>query len=281
MTRLPPRRRIVVHVGRPGASQRATEGEVWRWNLVDPPYRRLMNTAIGCVGLVGQSNSVVVAGESGILLCNFDLASDPTHLVHRPDHGSTTRPNDGRVDRYGNLVLGMYNQYHRAGATEGENNAGLYRLSSRTLEWEEILLDYRFRVSNCICFSGDGRTMYFGDTPTRRVYAFDYDRYGPLSNRRLIWTMPSYIPGAPDGAQVDDKGRLWIAVTGGGMVVQLDPDTGVVETIVHVNANPTSVTFGGRNLDELFVTTRAPNGGGLWRVKMPSGVRGLPEPEFN
>ncbi len=248
---------------------------------MDPPCRRLMNTAVGCVGLVGQSNAVVVAGESGIMLCDFDLAAEPTHLVHRPDYGSTTRPNDGRVDRYGNLVLGMYNQYHRAGATEGANNAGLYRLSSATLEWEEILLDYRFRVSNCICFSGDGRTMYFSDTPTRRVYAFDYDRYGPLTNRRLVWTMPSDMPGAPDGAQVDNRGRLWIAVTGGGMVVQLDPDTGVVETIVRVNANPTSVTFGGRDLDELFVTTRAPNGGGLWRVKMPNGVRGLPEPEFN
>ena len=258
---------------------RATEGEVWRWNLRNPPYRRLMNTAVGCIGLVGQSNSLVIAGESGILLCNLDLASEPTHLVHRPDHLTTTRPNDGRVDRDGNLVVGMYNQYHRAGATEGSNNAGLFRLSASSLEWEEIL-DYRFRVSNCICFSGDGRTMYFGDTPSRRVYAFDYDPRGPVSNRRLVWAMPSDMSGAPDGAQVDDGGKLWIAVTGGGMVVQLDPETGVVMTIVRVGANPTSVTFGGPGRDELFVTTRAPNGGGLWRVKMPYGVRGLPEPEF-
>jgi len=211
-----------------------------------------MNTAVGCIGLVGQSNSLVIAGESGILLCNLDLASEPTHLVHRPDHLTTTRPNDGRVDRDGNLVVGMYNQYHRAGATEGSNNAGLFRLSASSLEWEEIL-DYRFRVSNCICFSGDGRTMYFGDTPSRRVYAFDYDPRGPVSNRRLVWAMPSDMSGAPDGAQVDDGGKLWI---------------------------PTSVTFGGPGRDELFVTTRAPNGGGLWRVKMPYGVRGLPEPEF-
>ena len=194
---------------------RATEGEVWRWNLRDPPYRRLMNTAVGCIGLVGQSNSLVIAGESGILLCNLDLASEPTHLLHRPDHLTTTRPNDGRVDRDGNLVVGMYNQYHRAGATEGSNNAGLFRLSASSLEWEEIL-DYRFRVSNCICFSPDGRTMYFGDTPTRRVYAFDYDPRGPVSNRRLVWAMPSDMSGAPDGAQVDDSGKLWIAVTGGG-----------------------------------------------------------------
>ena len=51
--------------------------------------------------------------------------------------------------------------------------------------------------------------------------------------------------------------------------MQLDPQTGQVEMVVHVNANPTSLTFGGPDLDEPSITTRAPNGGGLWRVKMP------------
>lgn len=272
----------------------ATEGEVWRWNLIDPPYRRLMNTAVGCIGLRSRiDHALVIAAESAILTTTMassaangilsDFASGPRFLAHRPDHMSTTRPNDGRVDRYGNFVVGMYNQYHRAGATEGANNAGLYRLNARTLQWEMILDEsYKFRVSNCICFSGDGTKMYFGDTPTRKVYVFDYSPDGPLRNRRLVWTMPPSMSGAPDGAQVDAGGKLWIAITGGRKVVQLDPGSGVVECIVHVgDANPTSLTFGGRDLDELFITTRAsPNGGGIWRVKMPYGVRGLPEPEF-
>jgi len=268
----------------------ATEGEVWRWNLKDPPFRRLMGTAVGCIGLLGDS-ALVVAGESAMLTTSMvslgndptqpiaDFASGPQPLVDRPDHMTSTRPNDGRIDRYGNFVLGMYNQYHRAGATEGSNNAGLYRLNARTLMWDNIL-PYKFRVSNCICFSGDGNTMYFGDTPTRRVYAFDYSPDGPLTNRRLVWTMPADMAGAPDGAQVDAQGKLWIAITGGGRVVQLDPGSGEVEMVVHVDANPTSVTFGAAGLDEMFITTRAPHGGGLWRVKMPYGVRGLPEPEF-
>ena len=241
-----------------------------------------------CIGLLKSDTpcSLVIAGESAMLTSSMvgdpriaDFALGPNFLVDRPDHMTATRPNDGRIDRFGNFVLGMYNQYHRAGATEGDNNAALCRLNSQTLQWEEIL-HYKFRVSNCICFSGDGKTMYFGDTPTRCVYAFDYSPDGPLTNRRLVWTMPADVPGAPDGAQVDAQGKLWIAVTGGAKVVQLDPATGQVETVVHVDSNPTSLTFGGPDLDELFITTRAPNGGGLWRVKMPYGVRGLPEPEF-
>ena len=105
----------------------ATEGEVWRWNLRDQPHRRLMNTAVGCVGLLKSSTpgSIIIAAESGILTTSMispegdpirampDFASGPSVLCDRPDHMSTTRPNDGRVDRFGNFVVGMYNQYHR------------------------------------------------------------------------------------------------------------------------------------------------------------------------
>lgn len=92
--------------------------------------------------------------------------------------------------------------------------------------------------------------------------------------------MPADLPGGPDGAQVDTEGKLWVAVTGAGRVVQLDPITGQILMVVHVDANPTSLTFGGPDLDEMFITTRAPDGGGLYRVKMPYGIRGVPEPEF-
>jgi triosephosphate isomerase len=265
----------------------APEEEVWTWNLVDPPYRRLMGTMLGCVALkAGVPGSIVLGGERAILELTMsstttDFATGPSILCDRPDLASMTRPNDGRVDRQGRLVFGMYNNYHRSGASEGSNNAGLYRLDEH-LEYEK-LLEYDFRVSNCICFPADGETMFFCDTPTRKVYAFDYPREkgGVLSNRRLIWTVPSNLDGGPDGAQVDADGGLWIALSGASRVVRVDPSTGRVDFVVHLPVkSPTSCTFGGPNLDELFITTRGPDGGGLYRVKMPYGIRGLPEPEF-
>jgi len=246
----------------------APEEEVWTWNLKDAPYRRLMGTMLGCVALKeGDRGSIVLGGERAIL----DLVMTPTTsdfaigantLCDRPDKASTTRPNDGRVDRQGRLVFGMYNNYHRAGASEGGNNAGLFRLNEN-LEYEQVL-DYGFRVSNCICFPEDGDTMYFCDTPTRKVYAFDYPKEAgaSLTNRRLVWTVPSNLPGGPDGAQVDAEGYLWIALSGAGRVVRVNPSSGVVDMVVHLPV------------------TRGPDGGGLYRVKMPFGIKGLPEPEF-
>jgi sugar lactone lactonase YvrE len=51
--------------------------------------------------------------------------------------------------------------------------------------------------------------------------------------------------------------------------------------IVHLPVScPTSLTLGGPMLDELFITSRGPDGGALYRVKLPFGIQGLPEPEF-
>ena len=175
-----------------------------------------------------------------------------------------------------------YNNFHRSGASEGADNAGLYRFDA-SFEYEE-LLDYRFRVSNCCCFPADGHTMYFCDTPTRKVYAFDYPETGKPENRRLVWTQPPTWPGGPDGAQCDAEGFIWTALNGAGRVVRINPATGELNLVVHTPGcpTPTSCTFGGPDLDELFITTAArPEGGQLYRLKVPFGIKGLPEPEWN
>ena len=266
----------------------APEEEVWAWNLKDAPYRRLVGTQLGCVAIKGgrEVGSLVLAGERAFLditmsASSSDFASGPSVLCERPEQRETTRPNDGRVDRQGRLVFGMYNNYHRVGASAGENNAGLYRINE-ALEIES-LFDYKYRVSNCICFPVEGDTIYFCDTPTRKLYAFDYPKEagGTLTNRRLIWTMPSNMNGGPDGAQIDAQGCIWMAISGASRVVRVDPKTGAIDMVVHLPVTcPTSCTFGGPNLDELFITTRGPDGGGMYRVKIPFGIKGLPEPEF-
>ena len=79
----------------------------------------------------------------------------------------------------------------------------------------------------------------------------------------------------------DADGFLWAAISGGNCVVRINPGTGATDFVVRLPVKcPTSLTFGGKDLDELFITTRGPDGGGLYRAKMPFGIKGLPEPEF-
>jgi len=247
--------------------------ELWEWDLVHDAVRTDLPEVVGCVAL-RSGGTLLLPMESGIYA--YDPSTRATAKVCDFEPGLNTRPNDGRCDREGNLVIGSYNNAHRQ---DGADIGGLYRLEASTGQLREIL-DYRFRCSNCICFTPDGRTVFFCDTPTRRIFAFDYSPSGGLSNRRVLYEMPAGLEGGPDGAQCDADGYLWAALSGAGQVVRIAPD-GTVDTVVELPVrSPTSCTIGGPGLDTLFVTTRGPDGGGLYACKLPRGVRGQVEPEF-
>jgi len=64
-------------------------------------------------------------------------------------------------------------------------------------------------------------------------------------------------------------------------VVRISPE-GKVDTVVELPVkSPTSCTLGGPGLSTLFITTRGPDGGGLFSVELPAGMRGVEEPVFN
>ena len=67
-------------------------------------------------------------------------------------------------------------------------------------------------ISNGICWSLDGSTMYHIDTPTREVCAYDYDKkQGSISNKRVVITVKEGM-GHPDGMTIDNEGKLWVSL---------------------------------------------------------------------
>ena len=119
------------------------------------------------------------------------------------------------------------------------------------------ILDEGFHLSNGLGLSPDERTLYFADSATRQIWAYDYDvRSGSAANRRIFVQVPA-TEGIPDGLTVDADGFVWSAQWYGGRVVRYDPD-GCEESRLAVPAKQTSsVTFGGPDLSELFITSAA------------------------
>ncbi len=138
-------------------------------------------------------------------------------------------------------------------------------------------------VSNGIEWSPDGTRAYYNDTDTHRVDVFDYARDSGLTGRRRFVETPG---SRPDGLTVDSDGGVWVALNGDGVVRRYSPD-GVLDEVVDVGARKvTACTFGGDNLDQLFITTSReklgpgddPNAGALFRASV--GVKGVPVREF-
>jgi len=144
------------------------------------------------------------------------------------------------------------------------------------------------RLPNGLTWSADGRTLYWTDSFTQNVDAFDYDSSGGLSNRRTVVRCPRQgagsadaIGGVPDGLTIDCAGHLWVVLGESGHVVQYDAATGKqIAAVALPVQRPTACTWGGADLSELYVTTRAEGeggsslAGGLFRVHVP-GSRGL------
>ncbi len=61
--------------------------------------------------------------------------------------------------------------------------------------------------------------------------------------------------GAPDGSTVDAEGGLWNAQWGGARIVRYAPDGRETARIEVPAEQPSCVSFGGVNLDTLYITT--------------------------
>jgi sugar lactone lactonase YvrE len=154
------------------------------------------------------------------------------------------RFNDGRVDRQGRFWAGSMVEGF------GEPTGKLYCLAKGVSE--EHLTG--ISICNSLCFSPDGRHMYFADSPRRTILKFVLDAdTGALSNRLAFARTPR---GAfPDGSNVDSDGHLWNAQWGAGCVVRYAPDGTVSGRVELPVTQPTCVAFGGEAFDLLFVTS--------------------------
>jgi sugar lactone lactonase YvrE len=227
-----------------------------------------------------RAGGLVLAAHQG--LGTYDLARREFTLLAAPKrHLPDNRFNDGKCDPRGRFWAGTLSMVRQP------RNAHLYCLDTdRTLR--HMLGDVT--TSNGLAWSLDGRTMYYIDTPTRQVSAFDFDaETGEISNRRTIIAFPPGV-GRPDGMTIDADGRLWIAHWDGGRVSRWDADSGrLLQEIRLPVINVTSCAFGGVNLDRLYITTarqgltdeqlrEQPHAGSLFALT--PGVAGLPAHEY-
>jgi len=203
---------------------------------------------IGSMALRRNGDAAIVALQNG--LYSLDLPTGELELIVDPEPGQpNNRLNDGKVDRQGRFIVGSMD------TQEDQASARLYRLDP---DLSLHTLDEGIIVSNGPCWSPNGETFYFADTWSGELWAYDYDNTtGTVANRRTFAKVDTSGGGAADGCTVDAEGCLWQALVYAGKLVRYTPD-GQVDRIIDMPVKKvTSLTFGGPNLDTLFVTSMA------------------------
>jgi sugar lactone lactonase YvrE len=229
------------------------------------------------IGTVVPKNSseAIIALADGVYIMNTE--SGNISLLSDIENDKTqNRFNDGKCDPSGRLWVGSmaFNQEKYSGS--------LYMIdeSGKT----ELKID-SVTISNGIVWTSNHKTMYYIDTPTAKIRAFDFDNNtGSISNERVVIEVNESL-GFPDGMAIDEENMLWVAMWNGNAVVRFDPNTGEIISKIEVPAhNVTSCAFGGKLLDTLYITTASidmtpeehekyPLAGSLFKV-VP-GVKGV------
>jgi sugar lactone lactonase YvrE len=277
------------------------EGPVWDWrskrllwvdiegfavHLYDPVQREhgVINVGefVGSLA-VRKSGGLVVALTSGFAALDPETG-EIMPLADAESHLPGNRFNDGKCDPAGRFWAGSL-------ALDEDNGRGKGNLWCLNPDHTVQLKIPGVWISNGLAWTRDERTMYYIDSPTQQVVAYDYDRAsGAISNPRTVIKVPAEEMGYPDGMTIDEEGLLWIAHWDGGHVCRWNPHTGAELAEIKVPVSrPTSCVFGGDDFGTLYITSARtrlsaeqlaaqPLAGSLFKCR--PGVRGLPLDEF-
>ena len=244
------------------------EGPVWRAESGEIVWIDILQGEIHATTLDGTSRLVrqhaMPVGAVALTATGEILASTPIGLVDEAgvvrsplaQTAPDVRANDGKPDPVGRFVGGTM--------TVGDARADAGALWSMAGDAPVALVESA-TIANGIAWTADRSTMYWIDTPTGRIDAFDYDTdTGRVSGRRQhVATDEAW--GSPDGMCIDDEGRLWVAFWGGSAVRCLD-GSDCVEVIELPTPLVTCPTFAGPDLDQLVITTAS--------IDVPAGSPG-------
>ncbi|KEJ95319.1 Sugar lactone lactonase YvrE [Pseudosulfitobacter pseudonitzschiae] len=238
-----------------------------------------MPSMIGSIALTMDQGKLVVGLADGIYIVTLETAA--LEPLYRPDPvDARVRFNDGKVDHQGRFVCGTMGVF-------AEPVAELVRISAD--KTKECLAN-GIRISNSVCFSPDGGTLYFADSLDRQIRAYHYAAEPePLTEPRILVNTKDYNSG-PDGATVDSEGFIWVALVQAGKIGRFAPD-GTLDRLIDAPVDmPSCITFGGPDMSTLFMTSikdsgtgravsRHPHGGYLFALE-GLGVTGRTEPRF-
>ena len=215
--------------------------------------------------IVPRASGGFIGGtEHGI--AEIDLDSNRFDIILNPEEDQPgNRFNDGKLDRQGRFWAGTMDD------SEHADSGTLYRLDR---DLNLTAFDRGYRVTNGPAFSPDGKFMYHNDSARQVTFRFELGADGEFGERRAFLQF-GRGDGFPDGMTVDSEGCLWIAFWDGWCLRRYSPEGEWLETIRMPLERPTSCTFGGRDLDQLYISSAKidldeqamamqPNAGGLF-----------------
>jgi len=185
-----------------------------------------------------SKGNMLLADYTGHNVLRVDMSTQQVDTLAHNDKFS--QPND--------LCINKQDQIFASDPNWKENTGQLWRIDANG---EVTLLADSLGTTNGIELSPDEKTLYVNESVQRKVWAFDVDDQGNLSNKRLFAEFPDY---GFDGMKCDKQGNLYAARYGKGTIVVLSPEGKQIREIALKGKNCSNLVFGGDDGKTVFVT---------------------------
>ena len=220
-------------------------GSVESWAMPSEP---------GCIA-PAESGGLVIALRDGIYRAH--QWGGTLQLLAAAQHDTTTtRFNDGKADPSGRFWAGTMFEPRTAASAQ------LFSFDGGALQ---VKVSHA-TIANGLAWSPNAKTVYWADTPTHTVRAWDWNQHtNTMSGECVFKQWPGKPPGwqfgmtgyggRPDGAAVDVEGNYYVAMFEGARICKLSPSGQELASISLPALCPTMPCFGGDDLKTLYVTT--------------------------
>jgi sugar lactone lactonase YvrE len=199
-----------------------------------------------------RSKGIVLCTDKGVFKMSIGadgLPGNKPELLFRIPMAANEMFNDITVDPEGRIFAGTILRPDMAGGT-------LYRFEKGK---SPVTVMKNLHCSNGMTFSMDEKFFFHTDSRPKTITRYDYDRKTGEINNPKVYFQGTPEMGSPDGITLDSMGNIWAAFWGGGCVRRIDTDGRIAEEIEVPAKQPSSVMFGGGNLDKLYITSACEN----------------------
>lgn len=186
----------------------------------------------------GSDGTMYLADYTGHNVLAVDMKSkEVSTFVH---NDSFNQPNDLCIDKKDRIY---------ASDPSWANSTGqLWRIDP---SGAIVLLDSAMGTTNGIELSPDEKILYVNESVQRKIWAFDVDRAGGISNKRLLAEFTDF---GFDGMKCDKEGNLYVARYGKGTIAVLNPAGELIREVALTGKRCSNLVFGGKNGKTVFVT---------------------------
>jgi sugar lactone lactonase YvrE len=192
------------------------------------------------------ANSIQFDSKGNMFLADFSghnvlkvdsKTKDVTVHAHSDDFN---QPND--------LCINKKDQLFASDPNWKESTGKLWRIDP---DGKTTLLTSDMGTTNGIELSPDEKTLYVNESVQRKVWTFDVDNLGNISNKRLFAEFPDH---GFDGMKCDRNGNLYITRYGKGTIVVLSPQGKQIREVELKGKSCSNLVFGGKDGKTVFVT---------------------------